>query len=250
MGKTRKPRFRSKHSNPVGIPSLREITLNEELNGDESPETAIAAIRDQLQSPSTEEKMCGLQAMAFLSLNQKKAESMCESDLIKIAAPLLMDSNKNVRNAVAGALRNVSICGVDICENLVEKDVLTPLFALVSEFTSAVDWTPVIDRTVEHVEQLDVPGDTFLQVVNLVWNLCESTSVALQHFNQTNILEGFVRFLNHTVFGMDICKFVNYSFMFLYVLISKNEILLSLQLLPWLSAFSSFPRTTRMHGVF
>lgn len=207
MGKTRKPRYRTKKMNPVGIPSLRDISLNDELNNDDHPENAIAAIRDQLQSACTEEKMCGLQAMAFLSLNQKKAEKICESDIIKIAAPLLMDTNKNVRNAVAGALRNISLCGVEICENLVEQDVLTPLLTLINEFTNAVDWTPVIDRSVVHFEQLDIDGDTLLQAINLVWNLCESTSVALQSFNQTNILESFIRFLNYAVFGIDICKF-------------------------------------------
>ncbi|XP_055302800.1 HEAT repeat-containing protein 3 [Sitodiplosis mosellana] len=204
MGKTRKPRYRAKKSNPVGIPSLRDISLNEELNGDEHPEGALAAIRDQLQSGSTEEKMCGLQAMAFLSLNQKKAQAMCEGDIIRIAIPLLVDPNKNIRNAVTGALRNVSLCDVDICELLVEQDILTPLLTLINEYTSAADWVPVIDRSVAHIDQLDIAGDTFLQAVNLVWNLCESTSVALQHFNQTNILESFVRFLNYTVFGIDI----------------------------------------------
>lgn len=207
MGKTRKPRYRTKKTNPVGIPSLRDISLNEELNGDEG---TLAAIQDQLQSGSVEEKMCGLQAMAFLSLNQKKAETICECDIIRIAIPLLVDSNKNIRNAVAGALRNISICGIDICEVLVEKDILTPLLTLITEYTSTGDWVPIIDRSVAHVEQLDIAGDTFLQAVNLVWNLCESTSVALQHFNQANILESFVRFLNYTVFGIDICKFIEY----------------------------------------
>lgn len=208
MGKTRKPRYRSKKSNPVGIPSLRDISLNEELNGVEHPERALAAIHEQLQSASTEEKMCGLQAMAFLSLNSKKAQAMCETDIIRIAIPLLVDPNKNIRNAVAGALRNVSICGVDVCEQLVEQDILTPLLTLINEYTSSADWIPVIDRSIAYVDQLDIAGDTFLQAINLVWNLCESTSVALQHFNQTNILESFVRFLNYTIYGIDICKLI------------------------------------------
>lgn len=213
MGKTRRSRYRVENPNQVGIPNLRDISLDDELNSDDNLESALVAIREQLQSPSTEDKMCGLQAMAFLSQNQKKAESMCESDIIRIAAPLLMDHNKNIRNAVAGALRNVSLCGIDICENLVEQDVLTPLLSLMNEYTSNINWAPVIDRSVSHVDQLDVAGDTFLQVVNLVWNLCESTPIALQNFNQTNILESFVRFLNYKIFGIDICKSINVIYM-------------------------------------
>lgn len=211
MGKTRKPRQRSKKINPVGIPSLGDISLIEELNGEEHPDGALAVIRDQLQSGATEEKMCGLQAMAFLSLNQKKGKAMCEADIIRIAIPLLVDPNKNIRNSVAGALRNISNCGVDVCELLVEQDILTPLLTLVNEYTSSPDWIPVIDHSVAYLEQLDVVGDTFLQAINLVWNLCESTSVALQHFNQTNILEGFARFLNYSVYGIDICKLIETS---------------------------------------
>lgn len=217
MGKTRKTRNRVPKTNPVGIPTLRDISQNEELNTDEHPEGALTTIRDQLQSSSNEEKMCALQAMAFISLNQKKSEAMCKGDIIRIAAPLLVDQNKDIRNAVAGAIRNVSVCGIDVCESLIEQDILTPLLALVNEYTNVEVWVPAIDKSIAHVDQLDVAGDTFLQAVNLVWNLCESSSVALQHFNQANILESFVKYLNYTVYGIDICKFssfciiVNYS---------------------------------------
>lgn len=225
MGKQRKPRH-SRKVNPIGIPDLGDIALNDELSND-TPGDCVAIIEEQLQSASNEEKMHGLQSMAFLSLNEKKAISMCESNIIRIAAPMLVDANKNVRNAVAGALRNVSGCSVDVCENLVEQDILTPLLSLVTEYTSAADWTPKIDRSVAHVEQLDVAGDTFLHAVNLVWTLCESTSVALQHFNQTNILENFIRFLNPTVFGMDIGVFTLRFFPILHALTFLIPILYS-----------------------
>lgn len=206
MGKARKTRHLVPKVNPVGIKSIRE----EELNIDEYPEDSLATIRDQLQSGSNEDKMCGLQAMAFISLNQKKSETLCEGDIIRIAAPLLVDHNKNIQNAVAGALRNVSVSGINVCENLIEQDVLTPLLTLVNEYTSRTDWVPLIDKSVPHVDQLDIAGDTFLQAVNLVWNLCESSSVALQHFNHANILESFVRFLNYKVYGIDICKLLSF----------------------------------------
>lgn len=207
MGKTRKLKTKAAKVNPVGIPSMHDINLDEELLGSEGhPEGAISAISEQLQSISIEEKMCGLQAMAFLSMNHQKATAIVDSDIVKIAAPLLMDSNKSIRNAVAGALRNLSLCGIEICENLVEQDVLTPLLALMNEYAITTDWVPVFDKTLSHNEQLDQVSDTFLQAINLVWNLCESTSVALEHFNQTNILQSFIRYLNYKVFGIDICE--------------------------------------------
>lgn len=207
MGKTRKTKPKAAKVNPLGIPSVRDINLDEELLSNEGhPEGAIGSIIEQLQSACLEEKMCGIQALAFISLNPQKAASIIESDIVKIVSPLLMDANQSVRNAVAGALRNISLCGIEICENLVEQDVLTPLLTLLNEYAMNAEWVPVFDRSISHCEQLDQLSDTFLQAINLVWNLCESDSIALENFNQTTVLHSFVRFLDYRVFGIDICK--------------------------------------------
>lgn len=208
MGKTKKLKNRAPKVNPVGIPSVRDINLDDELECELHPENAIALIIEQLQSVSTEEKMIALQSMTFLSSNRQKTLVMLENDIVKIAAPLLMDVNKNIRNAVAGALRTMSEGGMDICVGLVEQDILTPLLALLNEYACATDWRPVIDRSVPHVEQLDHMSDTFLQAVNLVLNLCERDVLALEHFNQTNILQSFIRYLDFKVFGIHIGKII------------------------------------------
>lgn len=207
MGKTRKTKPKAAKVNPLGIPSVRDVNLDEELLTNEAhPDGAIGSIAEQLQSACLEEKMCGIQALAFISLNPQKATAIVESDIVKIVSPLLMDANQSVRNAVAGALRNISLCGIETCENLVEQDVLTPLLTLLNEYATNVEWVPVFDRSVPHCEQLDQLSDTFLQAINLVWNLCESDSIALENFNQTTVLQSFVRFLDYRVFGIDICK--------------------------------------------
>lgn len=206
MGKTRKTKNRAPKVNPVGIPSVRDINLDDELENGAHPEGAIALISDQLQSASIEDKMIALQSMTFLSTNRGKALAMLEENIVKIAAPLLMDANKNIRNAVAGALRTLSEGGLDVCVGLVEQDILTPLLALLNEYACAGDWTPVIDRSVAHVEQLDHMSDTFLQAVHLVLNLCERDVLALDHFNQTNILQSFIRYLDYKAFGIHIGK--------------------------------------------
>lgn len=150
MGKTRKSRYRGKKADPVGIPNLRDNILSDEVIDGEHSESAINTIRDQLQSANQENKMCGLQTMAFLSLNQEKAHAMCENGIIRIAAPLLFDPNKNIRNAVAGALRNVSLCGVEMCETLVEQDILTPLLTLINEYTNKTDWVSYFINVICH----------------------------------------------------------------------------------------------------
>lgn len=190
--------------NPIGIPSVRDIEQNEEFFGgdDEMPEGPISALRDQLQSISIEEKMCALQALTVMCQNKTRIDEIIETDIVKIIASWLMDPNRSIRNATAGALRNLSVCSVEVCENLVEQDVLTPLLALLNEYAADAEWTPHFD--VHLNMQTDERGDTFLHAVNLVWTLCESTAVALDNFNQTRIVESFVRCLNYQQFGFDI----------------------------------------------
>lgn len=206
MGKTRKSKPHQAKVNPIGIPSVRDITLNEELFGDldEHPDGPIGTLVDQLQSISIEEKMCGLQALSFMCQHQQRIPEIIESDIVKIIASWLMDKNKSIRNATAAALRNLSVCGIEVCETLVEQDVLTPLLVLLNEYALATEWVPSFDQHLKG--QLDEYSDTFLQAINLVWNLCESTSIALENFNQTRVVESFLRCLNFNVFGYDIGK--------------------------------------------
>lgn len=188
------------NSNPTGLPSVRDM---EEMFGDEEDtDGPIAALVDQLQSISLEEKMCALQALSFICQNQQRTQEIQDSEIVKIIASWLVDPNQSIRNATAGALRNLSLCGIEVCENLVEQDVLSPLLALFNEYATKGDWVPSFDKTMNN--QVDEASDTFLQAIHLLWNLCESTSLALDNFNQTRIVESFLRCLNYNVFGFDI----------------------------------------------
>lgn len=205
MGKTRKPKTNKNKVNPVGIPSVHDISLEEDYEFDESTSAGpIEIITEQLQSVNVEEKLCGLHTLSTLCQNNQNIPLIISGDIVRIAAPLLVDPNRNIRYTAAGAFRNLSVCGVEICENLVEQDVLTPLLELFTEYAQLGDWTPVFDKSMDN--QLDERADTFLQAVNLVWNLCESTSVALDSFNQSSLLQSFIRGLNWNVFGLDICE--------------------------------------------
>lgn len=217
MGKTRKPKAKVAQVNPIGIPSVREF--NEELLASEDhPHGPIAAMVDQLQSISVEEKMCALQSLSFLCQNRQRIPEIVQSDIVKTIASWLMDPCKSIRNATAGALRNLSINGIEVCENLVEQDVLTPLLALLNEYALSPEWVPHFDGKMNN--QMDEEADTFLQAINLVWNLCESTGIALNNFNQTRIVQSFIRYLDYNVFGLDICKCVFVVAMFGTQLIS------------------------------
>ncbi|CRK86711.1 CLUMA_CG000544, isoform A [Clunio marinus] len=196
MGKTKKGKPKPHKSNPTGLVSMRELEMDE--NG--STGGPINSIIEQLQSVNSDEKMCGLQALSTLCQREYNIQSIVDSEIVRIAAPMLVDHDLNVRHATAGALRNFSAVSVEICENLVEQDVFTPLLILLNQYVNN-DWLPTKEK---RSDTLDQKSDTFLQAVNIVWNLCESTSVALEYFNQSQLLQNFVRCLNYELFGMDI----------------------------------------------
>jgi hypothetical protein len=202
MGKTKKPKGTPHKKNPTGLRSIRDLELEDSTNS----MGPISNILDQLQSVSTDEKMCGLQTLSTFCQQEHNIKTIVDSEIVRIAAPLLVDNDINVRQAVSGAFRNLSAISVEICEKLVDQDVFTPLLTLLNQYANN-EWVPTSDRKI--ADLLDAKADTFLQAVNIVWNLCESTSVALEFFNQSQLLQSFVRCLNHDIFGYEIG---NYNF--------------------------------------
>ncbi|XP_037817411.1 HEAT repeat-containing protein 3 [Lucilia sericata] len=205
MGKTRKSKTRyAAKTNPLA--GLDSSEVDDFLNACEEMENSgvgpIEAIRDQLMNANIEEKLNGLQSMAVLTASKDKVQSICQSDLVRIAAPLLCEKDASVRNAAAGALRNLSVNGIEVCDFLVDQDVLTPLLALLQEYALDNEWKPTFDAAM--CDQMDLRSDVFLQAINLLWNLCESTSVAVETFNQTQLMEAFIRCLDYNVYGLDI----------------------------------------------
>lgn len=214
MGKTRHRRLRcaARQINPLGAVVVAEDVLLNEMA--ENPERfdaedignntlgPIEAIREQLQNVNIEEKVNGLQALAVLTGNPEKMEMLCGTDIVRIAAPLLCDTDVAVRNAAAGALRNFSVNGVNVCEFLVDQDILTPLLTLLNEYAKDSDWQPTFDTQMSN--EMDIRSDVYLQAINLLWNLCESTPQALDQLNQSQLIRSFVRCLNFNVYGMEI----------------------------------------------
>ncbi|XP_056382317.1 HEAT repeat-containing protein 3 isoform X2 [Hyla sarda] len=95
----------------------------------------------------------------------------------------------SVRETAAGALRNLSTCGgFDVCDDMVTRDIMTPLVALLRECSTGLDSnmepeTNSKDSTKNQIE------DIANQAVNILWNVCESNSKALAIFNKENCVE-------------------------------------------------------------
>ncbi|XP_063822156.1 HEAT repeat-containing protein 3 [Ostrinia nubilalis] len=192
MGKVKKSRPARTKKNVVESHSVEE----EEMPVD-SKENALQTILDQLQTANVEEKYCGLQTLAMLIESPENIDEIINRGIVKVAAPLLIDAASSVRNAAAGTLRNLSTVKLEVCDQLMEQDIMTPLTCYYHEH--AAEWTPESNSKTK-----DDDKDTFIQCTNLLLNLCESSELAVKYLGQSKILDILPRYLNLSVFGCDV----------------------------------------------
>lgn len=193
MGKIRKSKATKAKKPAVEIDHSQE---EEQLPVD-SKENAIQTILDQLQGADVEEKYCGLQTLALMIESPENIQQILDHGLVKVAAPLLLDQASSVRNAAAGTLRNLSTVSMDTCDSMMDQDIMTPVTCYFHEH--AETWVPDMKS-----KTIDEDIDTFIQCVNLLLNLCESTDLAIKYLGQSRILDILPRYLELSTFNSDI----------------------------------------------
>lgn len=206
MGKTKnKKRNKSRVPCPTGLSSVKEVEQTESLESEDLEELSLgdtrsAAVQDaleKLQSAEVEDKECGAHAVALLAEQKEALAEMLSLDLVKVAGPLLLDNSNIVRHSIAGALRNISVCGGHAASQImIEQDILTPLVALLKQ--KYQDWSPV--RT--NNGKLDSLTEIFIEAIHLLWNLCESSATAISIFNREDLLPLLMNSLKPEVYDI------------------------------------------------
>lgn len=204
MGKTKNKKRKNRTVAPTGLLSVSEIEENDScdeslsLGASTSRSSRVQTALEKLQSTRVEDKECGANAVSLLVDKKELIAELLSYDVVKIAAPLLVDPSIVVRHSVAGALRNMTVCGGHpTCQIMIEQDILTPLVVLLKQYNH--DWTPKDsdDDTIDSFTQ------TFIEAVNILWNLCESSITAVNVFNQENLLSVLLRGLNLKTYGFE-----------------------------------------------
>lgn len=210
MGKTKSKRHKKVKSNPTGLPSVRDIEKEEEdlgASGDcvmlskHSGDLAnvTQSITEKLQGVNVEDKECGCCNVASLVEDKASIGALLEQGIVRHLGPLLVDPSFVVRHSAAGALRNLSACGdPEVCDAMLEQDVMTPLVALFKQTQDG--WT--ISKKKEN--KIDTKEEILVEATHLLWNLCESNSIALHVFNREELLPILLQFLNPTLHGEDL----------------------------------------------
>ncbi|CAH2324696.1 HEAT repeat-containing 3 [Pelobates cultripes] len=186
MGKSRARKFKPPSFSPTVAAKKQP-----DRSGDTEDAKNVDAeeLLQNLQSPSAEVREFACASISTLVQQKQVIPSFLQRDAVRCLGPLLLDKCLSVRETAAGALRNLSTCGgYDVCDDMVTRDIMTPLVALLKECTTGLDanMEPTIktkDLSKKCVE------DIAIQAINVLWNVCESSSTALTIFNKENCLE-------------------------------------------------------------
>lgn len=192
MGKSKTTKFKRPQFNAVGLPvnAVKEVDADEDEHGDDG--CPAAELLEKLQSPSADVREFACASISRVVQQSQTIPGLLQRDAVRRLGPMLLDCSLAVRETATGALRNLSACGgQEVCEDMVKHDVMTPLTALLREccagFESAAEPTKDQKNAVEDVAN---------EAVNLLWNLCESSSHALSVFNKAGLLDVVVQCLD------------------------------------------------------
>jgi len=196
MGKSRKSRKAARARNdPVGL----DVHQTEEIhvNGNIKEVYDLDNICAQLQSVNPEDRNCGCNAVARLSLvSHQFVQEVTDTKVCRSLAPLLLDADPLVRVSACGALNNLSSTHPDTAEALVEQDVLTPLNKFLVTYYP-VSWLP--PPTTQASKQSKSDSDqlsSLREALGLLLNLVESCQTAVDVFNKENLLPLLISYLD------------------------------------------------------
>ncbi|XP_075044949.1 HEAT repeat-containing protein 3 [Mixophyes fleayi] len=192
MGKSN----RARRFKPVGFTPTPAVKPPAEPGDQEDNESLQAEdLLQKLQNPCPEVREFACASISKLVEQKQVIPSLLQRDAVRCLGPLLLDKCMSVRETAAGALRNLSTCGgFEVCDDMVTRDIMTPLVALLRECSTG------LDANLEPVKSKDGSKnyieDIANQAINILWNVCESNSKALSIFNKENCVDIVIRCLS------------------------------------------------------
>ncbi|XP_034536328.1 HEAT repeat-containing protein 3 [Notolabrus celidotus] len=189
MGKSKTTKFKRPQFNAVGLPvnAVKEEDAAEELHDEDC--CPAAELLEKLQNPSADVREFACASISRVVQQSQTIPGFLQRDAVRRLGPMLLDSSLAVRETATGALRNLSACGgQEVCEDMVKHDIMTPLTALLRECCAGFE-----SAAVSMTDQKNAVEDVANEAVNLLWNLCESSSQALSVFNKSGLLDVVVQ---------------------------------------------------------
>nr|XP_019587448.1 PREDICTED: HEAT repeat-containing protein 3 isoform X2 [Rhinolophus sinicus] len=195
MGKSRTKRFKRPQFSPTGD-CQAEMAAAENGTEREEDDGPAAELLEKLQHPSAEVRECACAGLARLVQQRPALPGLARRDAVRRLGPLLLDPSLAVRETAAGALRNLSACGgFEVCDDMVAKDIMTPLVALLKECSAGLDSNEMPPQEKKDQNRNSIENIAN-EAVNVLWNICECSSRAVSIFNKEGCLEIVLKYLS------------------------------------------------------
>lgn len=196
MGKTRAKKRRCFRKIPTGLPSVKEAQNEAQENSRLSAKTL--PLLEKLTSTTSSERECACAGLANLVFERGAIPTLLNQDIVRRLGPLLIDNDRGIQEGAAGALRNLSVAGgPEVCEKMVEQDVMTPLSTFVQQ---SLDALGAMNESLRNSKIQRQATSLAIQAVSLLWNLCENCSTAVNIFNCQGLLPCLVSCLESDVY--------------------------------------------------
>ncbi|XP_038609267.1 HEAT repeat-containing protein 3 [Tachyglossus aculeatus] len=210
MGKSRTKRFRRPQFSPTGECAAAAAGEREAPAEDGQEDAPADELLDKLQHPSAEVRECACAGLSRLVQQRPALPALTRRDAVRRLGPLLLDPGLRVRETAAGALRNLSACGgFEVCDDMVTKDIMTPLIALLKECSIGLDSNGVSSQNNKDLNKNYIE-DIANEAVNVLWNVCECSSRAVSIFNKEGCLEHLIKFLSRFSTNVELAISVAY----------------------------------------
>ncbi|XP_032280466.1 HEAT repeat-containing protein 3 isoform X1 [Phoca vitulina] len=209
MGKSRTKRFKRPQFSPTGDCQAEAVGAANGIEGEEDDGPA-AELLEKLQHPSAEVRECACAGLARLVQQRPALPGLARRDAVRRLGPLLLDPSLAVRETAAGALRNLSACGgFEVCDDMVTKDIMTPLVALLKECSAGLDSNEMSPQEKKDQNRNSIENIAN-EAMNVLWNICECSGRAVSIFNKEGCLEIVLKYLSRFPTNVDLAISVAY----------------------------------------
>ncbi|XP_046898389.1 HEAT repeat-containing protein 3 [Hypomesus transpacificus] len=183
MGKSKNNKFKRPQFNSVGLPTNAVKEVEDDHDETDSP---AGELLEKLHSPCADMREFACASISRVVQQSQAIPGFLQRDAVRRLGPLVLDPSLAVRETATGALRNLSACGGhEVCEDMVKQDIMTPLTVLLRDCCTGFETNSALSLK----EKKNKAEDVANEAVNLLWNLCESSSQALSLFNKAGLLD-------------------------------------------------------------
>ncbi|CAG8521791.1 435_t:CDS:10 [Diversispora eburnea] len=166
--------------------------IEENRNSEEDSNGRVLPVIEQLSSPEATERAWAASSASNLVMGDSKTRYLLLSNnLISILIERLTDSVYEVVNEALGTLRNLTIVdNVEVCVEMYDKDILTPLMMLASKGGMIVD--NILREMPPESDPIKDARKTiwnFIEnIICIIWSLSETSQKILRGINNANFI--------------------------------------------------------------